>query len=76
MPETVFEFNRSYLFGLFYFSILTEDRKPPLDSYYKYKTLINVRFFWFRFSYIVKSINPGLYYHNGKSLDIVEQKIN
>jgi hypothetical protein len=72
MPVTVFEFHRSYLFGLFQFWIITQDRKPPPGSSYKYKTQMKLKFFWFNFSYIVNSFTPGVFFYDDLELQVKE----
>ena len=78
-PQTVFEKYISLLFGLIYFQIVVEDRRPDLDSKkdsdkikelgYKYKSQIRLKFFQFERSILFRSIHKPSFFKNGKELD-------
>lgn len=66
-PNFVRDFAVSYLFGRIKFSYTLEDRRPDLSEDeaitslgYKYKMLINVRFFGFTVSIVAHTPRPGL----------------
>lgn len=71
-PRVVREFSWSTCFGRVSFAYTLEDRRPDLSEAeavvrpgYKYKLLINFRFFGLRVGVVSHSISPGYLFVNG-----------
>lgn len=62
-PQTLMEYKRSYLLGIFSISVLVEDRRPDLSSAIgKYKHQISVKFLWKKFFIILRTTNRSGFY--------------
>lgn len=71
-PTTVYEKLIRIPF-LFEFHIIIEDRFPDdlkEQNRYKYKTIVDVKFLWFSFTLIVRSLKIGFLKVNGKEIVI------
>lgn len=59
-PEIVFEYNKSFIFGIVKINITVEDRKA-VDKARNYKHIITIKVFTKEFNIVIKSPSIGHY---------------
>lgn len=69
LPEEISRIERSWLLGLVKLVVFTEDRKPGPGAGYKYKTQLNVKIGWVRYSFIFRTKHEPVVFKNGKEMD-------
>jgi hypothetical protein len=67
-PEEVSRLERKWLLGFVKLVVITEDRKPGLHVYYKYKTQLSIKIGWVRYSFIFRTNSEPSVFKNGKGM--------